>query len=103
MIRKAKVKTVFEVLQYTGNNQEEMDEFACLKAKHDTETGALIYTFPDVEYHIDIGDYLSKELGMEGDIFISGITIEFFNFAFEFLPLPIEEKIMTEFNAKEEM
>lgn len=103
MIRKAKIKTVFEVLQYTGNNWEEMDEFAGEKAEYDSESGWLNYEFGMNDILVKEGDYLFKALNEDDETEYNVIKYEKFNKIFELLPLPIEEKIMKEFNAKEEI
>ena len=103
MIRKAKVKTVFEVLQYTGNNWEELDEFAGQKGEYNSVSGWLVFEFGMNDVFVMEGDYLFKALNEDGEMEYNVIKYEKFNKIFELLPLPIEEKIMKEFNAKEEI
>lgn len=103
MIRKAKIKTVFEILEYTGNNWEEMDEFAGQKGRYDSLSGNIIYIINGCKETVCENDYLYKAPTLEGTVEYGVFGQEFIKFAFELLPLPIEEKITTEFNAKEEM
>ena len=104
MVRECELKTPIEAIQYDGRNWDEIDEFLGAKHNYKIDQGKIHYSFKDKSFiEAKEGDYIVRMKPGMFNTFINVYTKHEFDVVFKLKPLELEQKIIDDFDATEEI